>query len=464
MRFLHSRSAVLGVIFAALAFFWTVVEFFATPYWERFSAVPEQSDDQAIGYIREMHQLQMQALRREVEDQAERERIAETTHLVDQLNSVEGQLSRFDLTYLNPVPRLAERHDVQARMQQVVDSASVLFDTESIFAALMDVNSGEIFGIAESMGPDSSTVLGRQLFEPGSVLKPLTAIIALQEGIYSPSDEVPFESPLVLGRFSIRDFSESDEAASFHDSFVRSSNVVPAGIALEFGADTQRSYLSRLGLLSASPVEVREANYTLPLFPREWSSLSTATISYGHGLALSAFHLLGLYGTIANGGELVAPSLIFGGRVRQERVFSSNATEATIHILRDIVQFGAGSLAAVDGLGIAGVGGTSDKPNPQGGYFSDRTISSFVSIVPVDNPRFVLIVVLDEPRYIPEGGGPERRTSGWTAAPVSSAILQRLLSLPDMASAMGFSGSDDTLRYITEQSASDLLRGVLSEH
>ena len=143
-----------------------------------------------------------------------------------------------------------------------------------------------------------------------------------------------------------------------------------------------------------------------PLLPKNWSELSTMTISYGHGLSVSPMHLAAGYAAIANGGHYVSPTVLKqGGSQYGPRVMSSNRRRRRrASMLRQVVTDGTASFAEVPGYAVAGKTGTADKPKPRGGYYEDKVIATFASMFPAHDPKYVLIVTLDEPS---ENSGPK---------------------------------------------------------
>jgi cell division protein FtsI/penicillin-binding protein 2 len=73
-------------------------------------------------------------------------------------------------------------------------------------------------------------------------------------------------------------------------------------------------------------------------------------------------------------------------------------------MLRDVVSGGTGTSAAVPGYRVAGKTGTAQKPDPQGGYSTNKYVASFVGVVPASRPRLVILVAVDEPHGAIFGG------------------------------------------------------------
>ncbi|MEM1302760.1 MAG: penicillin-binding transpeptidase domain-containing protein, partial [Pseudomonadota bacterium] len=96
-------------------------------------------------------------------------------------------------------------------------------------------------------------------------------------------------------------------------------------------------------------------------------------------------------------------------------------------MLRKVVTEGTASFGDVKGYAVGGKTGTADKPRPRGGYYDDRTITTFASVFPAHDPKYVLVVTLDEP--LETSGTKPRRTAGWTAVPVAAELIQRVAPL-----------------------------------
>ena len=153
------------------------------------------------------------------------------------------------------------------------------------------------------------------------------------------------------------------------------------------------------------------------------------TISYGHGLSSSPLHLAQAYAAMVNGGTLVRPTLLRqAGQQAGPRVISPQTSAIATDMLRQVVARGTASFGEVPGYQVGGKTGTADKPRAAGGgYYEDKVLSTFASVFPADNPRYVLIVTLDEP--VETSGTEPRRTAGWTAVPIAAEMIRRIAPL-----------------------------------
>lgn len=334
---------------------------------------------------------------------------------------------------------------VQAAMEQVLQGGMKIMNAKGAAGILMEADTGEVVAVASlpdfdpndrpalptSGNQDDSPLFNRAVqgvYELGSTFKVFAIAQALELGLATPETMINTETPLTWGRFRIRDFRNYEPELSVRKVIVKSSNVGTARIAMEIGADRQRAFLDKLGFMEASPLEITEASGSSPLLPRNWSEISTMTISYGHGLSTSPMHLAAAYATIANGGRRVVPTLLHdAGNAPGERVMSEATAAEMRKMMRQVVTEGTASLGEVDGYAVGGKTGTADKPKPTGGYYDDKVIATFASVFPADDPEYVLVVTLDEP--VETSGDEPRRTAGWTAVPVAAEVIRRVAPL-----------------------------------
>ncbi|MBO6602640.1 MULTISPECIES: peptidoglycan D,D-transpeptidase FtsI family protein [Paracoccaceae] len=334
---------------------------------------------------------------------------------------------------------------VQSAVEQVLAGGMVIMNARGASAVLMDVHTGEIRAMASlpdfdpnarpqplTEGDQADSPLFNRavqgVYELGSVFKIFTVAQALNEGLVNPATMVDTTGPLRMSGFSISDFRSYGPSQSVSDVIVHSSNIGTARLAQMMGAERQQRFLEQLGFFQPTLVEMVESRSGRPLLPARWGELTTMTVSYGHGISTSPLHLAAAYASITNGGTLIRPTLLRqDGPQMGERVVSEAVSAQIRDMLRAVVTDGTASFGDVPGYAVGGKTGSADKPRPTGGYFEDRVLSTFASIFPADDPRYVLIVTLDEPEIVALGEA--RRTAGWTAVPVAAEVIRRVAPL-----------------------------------
>ena len=340
--------------------------------------------------------------------------------------------------------RLSLDLTVQAATRRILYGGMKLMNAKGATSIMMDVHTGEVISVVSlpdfdpndrprplTTGDQSDSPLFNRavqgVYELGSTFKIFAVAQAMEQGLITPDTMIDTQGPLRWGKFRINDFHNYGPQLTATDVIVKSSNIGTARLAQQIGAEDQRAFLTKLGLLEPTALEMVEAPSIKPLLPPNWSELSAMTISYGHGLSASPMHLAAAYSTIVNGGYKVEPTLLAGGRPRGERVISEQTSAAARDMLRQVVVRGTASFGEVEGYHVGGKTGTADKPKPNGGYYEDKVIATFASVFPAHDPRYVLIVTLDEP--VETSGTEPRRTAGWTAVPVAAEIIRRTAPL-----------------------------------
>lgn len=335
---------------------------------------------------------------------------------------------------------------IQAAAEQVLAGGMSLMSAKGAASVLMDIHTGEIISMVSlpdfdpnnrprvlTQGDQSDSPLFNRavqgVYELGSTFKIFAVAQAMELGLVNPNTMIDTKGPLTWGRFRIRDFHNYGPELSVTEVIVESSNIGTARIAMQIGAERQRDFLGRLGLLEPTPVELTEAPTGKPLLPPNWSELSAMTISYGHGLSSSPLHLASAYASVLNGGTRIEPTLLRMENPQEgARVVSPQVSRAAMDMLRQVVMRGTASFGEVPGYEVGGKTGTADKPRENGGgYYDDKVVATFATAFPASNPQYVLVVTLDEPTI--ETLGEDRRTAGWTAVPVTAEMIRRVAPL-----------------------------------
>ncbi len=302
---------------------------------------------------------------------------------------------------------------------------------------MMDARTGEVLAMANqpSYNPNNRAGLDPRglrnqaivdVFEPGSVVKPL-AMAAIMESGQFDLDIVIDTSPgwMMLDRFTIRDirnYGRLDLAGILE----KSSNIGMSRLVLELDEPLVPEVYRRLGFGQSTETGFPgEAVGHMPA-PVRWSRSQWAALSYGYGLSVSALQLASAYTALANGGVRMPPSLLRlpeapGGT----QAIDPSVAHDLLRIMEESVQPGTGGRrAAVPGYRVAGKTGTVRKTSASG-YEQDAYRSLFAGVAPVSDPRIVTIVMIDHPR----GGD---FFGGAVAAPVFSRVTGSALRLLDV--------------------------------
>ncbi|WP_420607830.1 peptidoglycan D,D-transpeptidase FtsI family protein [Novosphingopyxis sp.] len=325
---------------------------------------------------------------------------------------------------------------VQGALRNELSHAMASTHAIGASGVILDVNTGEIVALSSlpSFNPNKLDAAGmkneangvtQSVFELGSTFKPITVAAALDAGtVRDLSRRYDATAPLHIAGFKIHDDHPMGRWINVPEALVNSSNIVTARIADDLGRKRMETTLRSLGFDRRPEIELAEKG--LPIWPSDWGRLTTMTIGYGHGIAVTPLHLASAYAALVNGGIFrkstllkIDPDKAPEGR----RVFSAATSARMRQLLRMIVLDGTGRNADAEGYRIGGKTGSAEKPRA-GGYAHNALISTFAAAFPMDNPRYVVVVSLDEPQGT--AATSFQRTAGWVAAPVVKKLVPRI--------------------------------------
>ncbi len=328
---------------------------------------------------------------------------------------------------------------VEKELQAAVTSARA----KGGLALVMDPRTGAVLAMAvapafnPNQGPQGAGQTWKNraitdVFEPGSIFKPIVVGSALEEGLIKPGDLYHCENgSYCIGKRIIHDVHPHG-LLSVTEVIKYSSNIGASKIAQHLGKDRFYQYIRKFGFGQLSGIELPgEVSGCVPP-SSQWRDINLGTISFGQGISVTALQVVAAYAAIANGGVLMRPYLVKRiqdeqGRVIQETVPQAVRrvlSERTARLLKDMLvtvtqQGGTGQKAGVEGFEVAGKTGTAQKIAAHGRGYSDKCMSSFVGFVPAQDPKLTIIVVIDEPRGVTYGGV--------VAAPAFSKMAQQIL-------------------------------------
>jgi cell division protein FtsI (penicillin-binding protein 3) len=270
-------------------------------------------------------------------------------------------------------------------------------------------------------------------FEPGSTMKIFTVAAGLAAGTLQPTQQLYCEKgAMAIDNVVIRD-THPAEWLSVPQLLAQSSNICAAKVGLGLGEGLYEAF-RRFGFGERTGIDVPgESSGTLRPRGRPWVQVETAAASFGQGISVTNLQLAMATAAIANGGELLEPTLIGkvttanGEVVRQgaprvrRRVVSKKVADQVAEMLVAVTEDGGTGIEAdIEGYRVAGKTATAQKTDPKTGRYSlDDYIASFVGFVPAKNPVAVVVVTVDEPRVDHAGGA--------VAAPVFKRVAEMVL-------------------------------------
>jgi cell division protein FtsI (penicillin-binding protein 3) len=333
------------------------------------------------------------------------------------------------------------RLSIDTRIENVVReellAAKQEFDAIGAAGIVMDVNTGELLAIVSlpdydandfgrSSGDDrfDRAISGR--YEPGSTFKLQTLSMALDNGVVHIWDTFDALNPIHIGRFTITDFEGKLRSLALPEVLAYSSNLGAARIAHLVGGERQRAWLRNMGMFDRVPVELHEADR--PQFHSEsaWGEAVNYTVGFGHGISVTPLHVVAGTAAVANGGVLLRPTILAREPDQPPegtRVMQTSTSNVMRRLMRLVVTSGFGKKAEVPGYFPGGKTGTAEK-NSGHGYKKHANVSAFMSVFPMQAPRYAVYMMLDEPHGNASTGG--YSTAGQVAAPSAGRVISRI--------------------------------------
>lgn len=304
---------------------------------------------------------------------------------------------------------------IQYQVETELKNGVEKFDADSGSITIMDSKTGGILAMATFTATSSATPSATKinsisdLFEPGSIFKPLIITMALD----SKSIDTDYicdqcDKPLTIGEYTITNHDNTTHPnSSLKDIIKNSDNIGMSHIMFKLGLDKFLDYFQRIGLNQKTGIDLQ--GESRPTAKTNWPDIDLATASFGQGIVVSQVTMLQAFNTIANNGILVKPHLLTDKSITSKKIFDTNSTDQMKTILKYGVENGVIANMKPKNLEVCAKSGTAQIAI-KGGYTDSSTIASYIGFSPCDNPKFTMIVTINNPKSSPWGSS--------TAAPI----------------------------------------------
>lgn len=334
---------------------------------------------------------------------------------------------------------------IQYETEKILKDSIEKYAANRATAIVMDPKTGNILAMATSpqfdpnnysKEEDYSLFLNQAVssaYEPGSIMKPITMAIGLEEGKVSPNTEYVDTGSVTEAGYTIHNAEDKVYGKSTMIKVLdQSINTGVIFVEKLVGNRVFGDYLKRFGFGTRSGVDLpAELPGNLRNLENERGTINFFTASFGQGITATPIQMVTAYAALANGGQLLKPNIIDkvihadGSEERHapvevRRVISAETSHAIGTMLRDVVVNGHGKHADVPGYLVGGKTGTAQVAKSGAkGYEDGQSIGSFVGYAPIDDPKFVVLVKLDDPKNV--------EWAESSAAPTFGEIMKFLL-------------------------------------
>jgi cell division protein FtsI/penicillin-binding protein 2 len=337
------------------------------------------------------------------------------------------------------------QHQVEKRLRQAVED----FEADSGTIIIMDPRTGEIISLAnypsfdpnryskvESVGMYSNRAI-RDVYEPGSIFKPINMASAIDAGLINPDTVYNDEGSKKIDVFTIRNSDRKAHGRTTMTEVLESSlNLGMIFVMEHLGRDRAYDYLQQFGFDELTGIDLDTESENRLQSVQKINEVELATIGFGQGIAMTPLQFLSAFSVIANDGKLVKPHVVDafvtpdGERVdiapqEVRQVISSKAASQVGAMLVSVVERGSGRRTKIDGYRIAAKTGTAQVPSAdRKGYDPNKKIVSFAGFAPFEDPAFSILVKLDNPKTA--GGGEiwAENTAGFVFRDLTEFLLR----------------------------------------
>lgn len=325
---------------------------------------------------------------------------------------------------------------VQSIVEQSLQDGIDKFAADSGSITIMSPQSGAIIAMSSFTATSSATpsathnAVITDLFEPGSIFKPLVVSMALDTN----SINLNFictqcNRPHQIGQYAISNWDNAlHPDSSLQDIIKNSDNIGMSYIIANLGLKNFLNYFPRLGLTQKTGIDLQ--GEVRPLSKSSWPEIDLATASFGQGFAITQIQMLTAFNTIANDGLLTKPHLVDyfqdneviipNSLAKSIPIFQPSTMVEMKRILKYAVENGVVAKFKPENIEVCAKSGTSQIAI-KGGYSDSSTIASYIGFSPCNNPKFTMIVTINNPKSSPWGSS--------TAAPIWYEIAQKLQPL-----------------------------------
>lgn len=326
-------------------------------------------------------------------------------------------------------------HKLQAHLETILDKVQAENNPKAITATVLSPENGEIIASAQRPSFNATTLenidqtwqnlLTEYTFEPGSTMKMLTLAAAIEEGVFQPNNY--FKSGTVnLYGGTVRDHRPSGWGwISQLEGVARSSNVLFVKLVDDMGHDVWKDYLDAFGFGEKTGMDL--PNEQVGNNPYAWP-LQKVNTGFGQGISVTPIQMLQAFTSIANDGEMIRPKFVgksvdnetgeekLRDTVTIDTLISKETAQKTLDYLKQATKMenAVATNYRREEQDVAAKTGTAQLVDPETGkYSTNKYVHSVVSILPADDPEYIIYITVQEPTFTAD-------------APSGSQVVQKI--------------------------------------
>lgn len=253
----------------------------------------------------------------------------------------------------------------------------------------------------------------QEMYEPGSVIKPLTMAAGIELGKVTPDSTYDDKGYFEVGGYKIVNYRNEvyGKNVTMWKVLERSINTGAIFVAQKVGLENLRNYFKKFGLDEKTDIDLPgEITGDLSnLEPPKANPTYHATASFGVGITVTPIGLIRAFSAFVNDGKMVTPYLVEGiedaegnyhpiEQPEPKEAITPQTAQTLSAMLVSVIENGFGGNAKVKGYSLGGKTGTAFIPLFGKKGYSEDQIHTFVGFFPASNPRFIMLVKMDRPK------------------------------------------------------------------
>ncbi len=337
---------------------------------------------------------------------------------------------------------LTINYELQTVLERELDNAILKYQPEQALGIAMDPNTGEILAISSRPNFSPShyqdyTIeeINRNLpiwatYEPGSTFKVITLATALEEKLVDLEKDTYFDSgSIAVENARIRCWKHGGHGSQTFLQVVENS-CNPGFVALgqKIGKETLFQYIHNFGFGTKTGIDLNGESSGILFSLDRVGPVELATTAFGQGVSVTPIQQITAISAAINGGYLNTPYIVKSlnepetntivkqfDKQTKRKVISDETSQLVRYALESVVTNGSGRNAFIDGYRVGGKTGTAQKVK-DGVYMVGNYITSFMGIMPANDPKIVVYIAIDNAKGITQYGGT-------VAAPIARNVL-----------------------------------------
>ena len=337
-------------------------------------------------------------------------------------------------------------YNIQFTIEKLLEKAKKDLDIEGGQIIVINPNSGEILALANFPNFDPNRYWEvdnfrifqnpaiQELFEPGSVFKPITMAGALDQGKITPLTSYIDRGEVKVGGWTIYNYNKRIYGEQTMTQVLEKSiNTGAVFVEKQLGHELFLDYIDRFGFFELTGIDLQEEIFSENQEFKKGYEINFVNASFGQGIEITPIQLVRAFSVIANGGKLVKPYVVKKiykdnqfienkAEISKDKIISPKTASQITAMMVSVIENGFSKGARIPGYYLAGKTGTAQVSwsalgvNRKG--YSDKTWQSFIGFGPAFDPKFLILVKLDNP---------EAKTAEYSAAPIFKELAKYLI-------------------------------------